>query len=105
MSAHTPGPWTAWDRGIGWEVHDPNGWPVNSEHKDTFKEADARLIAHAPELLEALRVALSQLESWEEKIDGEWGWCRKLPELEAAGALSEATLRARAAIAKATGVP
>ncbi len=85
MSAHTPGPWTAWDRGIGWEVHDPKGWPVNSEHKDTFKEADARLIAAAPELLTASKWVVEAYED-----DWRLG--------EAMGAL-------RAAIAKATGEP
>ncbi len=52
---HTVGPWEAWDRGIGWEVHDADGAPVNDEFRETFREVDARLIAAAPELLDALR--------------------------------------------------
>lgn len=56
MSAHTPGPWKVWDRGIGWEVHAPNGWAVNSGHRETFSEADARLIAAAPDLLAVLKL-------------------------------------------------
>ncbi len=62
-SEHTPGPWHAYNRGIGWEVHEGascrEGFclcgPVNSGPKDTFSEADARLIAVAPELLECLK--------------------------------------------------
>ncbi len=57
MSA-TPGPWHAWDRGIGWEVHkgeegSENGLltVVNDGFRETFTEADARLIAAAPDLL------------------------------------------------------
>ena len=68
---HTPGPWTAWDRGIGWEVHhsfDPemgHGNAVNDEFRDTFKEADARLIAAAPDLL-------SIAERWTALDGGAW---------------------------------
>lgn len=55
----TPGPWSAWDRGIGWEVlaggaEPPSGRRVNDGFRDTFLEADARLIAAAPELYAAL---------------------------------------------------
>lgn len=56
----TPGPWCAWDRGIGWEVFcGPDqgvkpGLRLNDEHRNTFEEADAHLIAAAPELYEAL---------------------------------------------------
>jgi hypothetical protein len=56
----TPGPWSAWDRGIGWEVlagpatdHKP-GTPINDEFRSTFTEPDAHLIAAAPELYAAL---------------------------------------------------
>jgi hypothetical protein len=53
----TPGPWRAWDRGIGWEVHagpEDDRQPVNDGHRGTFDEADARLIAAAPDLYAAL---------------------------------------------------
>lgn len=58
MSKHTRGPWHVYDRGIGWEVHDGAECSdtcdtINSEFRETFTEADARLIAAAPELLEA----------------------------------------------------
>ena len=57
----TPGPWHAQDRGIGWEVHlgdsaPENGWGncVNDGFRETFTEADARLISASPDLYEAL---------------------------------------------------
>jgi hypothetical protein len=52
----TPGPWVMFDRGIGWEVHGPDGWPVNFGHRETFTEADARIVAAAPELWAALEM-------------------------------------------------
>jgi hypothetical protein len=52
--AHTPGPWEAYDRGIGWEVH-VGGRPVNDGFRDTFEEGDARLISAAPDLLAAAK--------------------------------------------------
>jgi hypothetical protein len=57
------------------------------------------------ELLAALRVALTQLEEWEVTLDGEFGSCRNLDQLEKEGALSEATLATRTAIAKAEHAP
>lgn len=48
---HTPGPWHAWNDDV-W------GWGVGSEDYticEELSEADARLIASAPDLLEALR--------------------------------------------------
>lgn len=64
QGSHTPGPWHARDRGIGWEVHigaacQPTGWcdAVNDGFRETFSEADARLIAAAPEMLTALKIA------------------------------------------------
>lgn len=67
---HTPGPWHAWDRGIGWEVHagDPTGCydpegdckgPIHDQFRDTCSEADARLMAAAPDLLEAAKRKLA----------------------------------------------
>ena len=53
--ATKPRPWHAWDRGIGWEIHvgpDPGDdhrhcQCVNDEFRDTFDEADAKLIVDA----------------------------------------------------------
>ena len=62
MSAHTPGPWQVSNDNV---VHNgearvakvlkPRGW-------ESDDEANARLIAAAPELLEALRLLVSDLE-------------------------------------------
>ena len=54
----TPGPWHAWDRGIGWEVHKGEECApgcgrscdaLNGEFRDTFTRADAEFIAAARE--------------------------------------------------------
>ncbi len=55
----TPGPWTAWNRGIGWEIHGPNGDPINMGDSDTFTRADAMLCAAAPDLLAACRALVA----------------------------------------------
>ena len=55
--AATLGPWHAWDRGIGWEVHKgeecaPGGRScdaLNGEFRDTFTREDAEFIAAARE--------------------------------------------------------
>jgi hypothetical protein len=56
MSKHTPGPWVAEEYPVSpdhtvWGVCDGNGRLMTDIHT----EADARLIAAAPELLQALR--------------------------------------------------
>ena len=63
LEAATPGPWHAWDRGIGSEVHQGQdgtheGWPIdrpcsplNDEFRETFRKSDAHLIANAPRWL------------------------------------------------------
>jgi hypothetical protein len=92
---HTPGPWIdkAFDKSQ-WNVYDSHGWPVaqalqikvlNADIKQAERTANARLIAAAPDLIEALTV----LSDWVESLisDNE---CRPLE-------------NARAAIAKATG--
>ena len=51
---HTPGPWHVQVRKTGWDIHEPiaeGGFRI--AHVNT--EANARLIAAAPELLDALR--------------------------------------------------
>jgi hypothetical protein len=92
---HTPGPWTASDerRGIFEIIHDGDllaqVWRVrHAGDGDLPAEANARLIAAAPELLEACREALALISEFElEALDGR----DEVPDL------------LRAAIAKAEG--
>ena len=52
MSAHTPGPWTAvQDGNVDWYIVDEN----ESVIVFGLSEPDARLIAAAPDMLDALR--------------------------------------------------
>ena len=63
MSKHTPGPWTV----TGWCAGDSVGWSVGlgadqriSVHAESEESgANARLIAAAPDLLEALKVMVA----------------------------------------------
>lgn len=61
MSGHTPGPWRALDRRAGpnreWVVHRADG-PIIA--LAAIGEADARLIAAAPELLEVAKLAFER---------------------------------------------
>ena len=56
--SHTPGPWDRHETGaiVGPKLDDKPVWlrPVIARFETGVKEADARLIAAAPELLEAL---------------------------------------------------
>lgn len=108
MSAYTPGPWTVSDRGI-WDISIVAGGTVChvSNKGDWFPKddresisgrsqnrmlADARLIAAAPELLEALEIMVV-------------GACAVgVPHVGERQVLQEAVNTARTAIAKATGV-
>lgn len=79
MTGHTPGPWE-----VG-EITDGEGRPISYEaiiYGGDDDEAeiyvrgirardDARLIAAAPEMLEALKEARRQLELYEESATGE----------------------------------
>lgn len=63
---HTPGPWHVYDsrfREVNGAIMDAAGNKVASAHGPTTEEleANARLIAAAPELLEALRRATALL--------------------------------------------
>ena len=66
---HTPGPWVArktggagWPGQIGWAI-DFN--EIQEQVVDfVYEEADAHLIAAAPELLEALSDALADFDNW-----------------------------------------
>jgi hypothetical protein len=55
MSKHTPGPWKLSHTRIqGFHVSDSTGWGVAVVLKDINDEDNARLIAAAPQMLEAL---------------------------------------------------
>lgn len=88
-TAHTPGPWFAHGRYIGTKNHKSavgECRDVNGNWSDDAKSsADAKLIAAAPELLEALQDALALLE-------------RHYPNPAPNGQIS----KARAALSKAT---
>lgn len=79
LSKVSDGPWTAWNRGIGYEVHGPDGEPVNSGHWETFSRGDAEFIANAPAdvayLLALARKQATALEAAEE-------WMRTLDVVE-----------------------
>jgi hypothetical protein len=107
MSAkHTPGPWklnTArmGDKLLDWHIAaDPHGssLPVclsdkYSEFRNAEQEiANAHLIAAAPELLEALKDAVSMLDDLKFRSDA-----------DQEGAVTEQIREANSAIAKATG--
>ena len=95
MSKHTPGPWV-WDDD-GATLRGPRNMKVlqdgeglwnlwnSATLKDGMGEANARLIAVAPELLEALKELMEYAGIIEERCD------------------TVATNKARAAIAKAEG--
>ena len=57
MSAHTPAPWTVDNRAIYGTrgLIRPFVASVEDDHNDSETEANARLIASAPELLDALQ--------------------------------------------------
>ena len=72
MSKHTPGPWFANSGGQVWSdrlnrpanaLADVYSCTANERGQDEERNANARLIAAAPEMLEALRAALPGLES------------------------------------------
>lgn len=107
MSAHTPGPWEYRQASnyCGFAiaprgtlptlaaVERPRGNPhtlnVTAFNFPGDTEANARLIAAAPELLDALRIVMSWIDNWDPNftLDAEWPADRD---------------SARAAIAKAT---
>ena len=126
MTTHTPGPWLqSWDcwaptgsdaspKYDGFEVVNDDGWPVafvpihfvsapvksqQTKREIDWDEASAnlRLISAAPELLEALRLALQALEA----ISNEMTVGERYT--NAGQHLLDSLNPARAAIAKATG--
>lgn len=97
MSGHTPGPWDStkvnWDRclirhALPGDAHIP-GYIAEVNNIGASFEANARLIAAAPELLEALQEAIAELDDSLACPRDEWDFYDK----------------ARAAIRKATGEP
>lgn len=94
-SKHTPGPWSLWKD----VCHGEHGMITDDAHarhiaqiKDGAPEieANARLIAAAPELLEAMQTYIAALDGWENTNKAE----RRVKTAEAG---------MRAAIGKATG--
>ena len=101
MSKHTSGPWTiyrktrtyAFIRGVGWDGFARVVKRLDGDDEDSPEGmANARLIAAAPDLLEALD---DMLETYGDKYDDE-GRVKFSSELEMIG-------RARAAITKVEG--
>ena len=94
-AAHTPGPWIAVhcaDDGGEFSMHAANGINVALSIGGTKSEAaNARLIAAAPELLEALQACMDFLEPMRFDRPSDDARALELDELS------------RAAIAKATG--
>ena len=101
MSQHTPGPWIVDALGYGYDISAPEARcliTTSSDPKMVWgaigREADARLIAAAPELLEAIEAAIASGMVPGESITGGPG--AKTQQGKAAAML-------RAAIAKAKG--
>ena len=64
MSKHNSGPWKITHTAInGYRVNDSTGWGVAIVLKDVNDKANARLIAAAPQMLEALE-AVAPLLHW-----------------------------------------
>lgn len=96
MSKHTPGPWTVVSEGMASpKVVDANGLGIcHTTYAPTGAEANACLIAAAPELLEALRMFVV------------WYGRRDKHDTLLPPKMQEAELaQAMRAIAKATGEP
>lgn len=108
MSAHTPGPWV-WQTGCSWRrlaseatgndgdvlmpvVDRTDGHPNLSFKNGGFTGPDARLIAAAPELLEALR-----------EITADYADRFDLDSASTNPGIKSSIKQARAAIGKATG--
>jgi hypothetical protein len=102
MSAHTPGPWSylpgdgpAWRPGVQRGLE--GGFIVQGLTRDR-EEADARLIAAAPEMLETLQELIAAVDAIGERPPGE------LTPRALLEALFDAALGARMTIANATEV-
>ena len=94
MSKHTPGPWIVDEACLVW-AEAAGEYVALTDHDDAApipmeqREANARLIAAAPELLEALEALSPHRTGYGQSMDWQ--------------AYNEAQKKARAAIAKAKG--
>ena len=84
--AATEGPWEAWDRGIGFEVH-VNAECLNSEFRETFRQADAEFIAAARTDVPDLLAEVRRLQAAVERVRDRQGVPMTLPELAAIRAI------------------
>ena len=103
---HTPGPWEATVTGNSGGPHWEDVYEVNSDNgmrrvAEYMSEADAKLIAAAPDLLAALRPFALMTDENEDKVHGVYIDARGV--VRAKGSLLAALDRARAAIAAAEG--
>jgi hypothetical protein len=94
---HTPGPWSLFPMETGWYVNQQGGPGYvgtmhTASHRAAECEANARLIAAAPELLEALEIARNGLRWYQETYHDAVNGCD-----------DEAMAQIDAAIAKAVG--
>lgn len=70
MSGHTPGPWRAATRGWGWQVMAGEAF-ICEDHGfetkigDEERSANARLIAAAPDMLDALVRMVAESETYD----------------------------------------
>lgn len=82
MSKHTPGPWRVENLGPHWNNPDITNfaicWSVDGERvvDHVYEEADANLIAAAPELLEALVAMRTMMDAGAQprKLDEALSW-------------------------------
>lgn len=69
MSKHNSGPWKITHTALnGYRVSDSTGWGVAIVLKDVNDKANARLIAAAPQMLEALELLSEAVRSLDEQI-------------------------------------
>jgi len=110
VSAHTPGKWFTELDSRGWVVYAPDPSPHPSPHAsnsdlivvaDFLTDGNARLIAAAPELLEAAQQAFSDLDSLMDFV-GESNAIRMVGAREAYGRSRKTIDALHAAIKKAT---
>lgn len=104
MSDHTPGPWEYrrdHQTGVPYVFARGRIFEDTVQPRTGMREADARLIAAAPDLLKAIEALAEKAQVKEVMIDGEFGTCRDREELWRDGAMPREISDAIAAIAKA----
>ena len=76
MNKHIPGPWHVGPTKTGTVVYDSTGWPVTVAvvayaRNATYgtAQANAQLLAAAPEMLSGLLLSINELEQWERMDD------------------------------------